>query len=186
MALYEFRCQRHGEIEEVRRMGDLMPAVCQTCGRYAHKTFSVPHVQEDRTRFWRGRDGTRYSSALGCDLPESRSEIVALARAKGVELDAHEMPHIKRAVEAGRAKRQGENLTAREIYRHIAEPREQAPTLLETLQRSGKQQAVAERIAVGYDNWSDRGALSASEMARKGAEALGSGPSVLNKGKPVE
>lgn len=183
--IYEFRCIRHGQFEEHRSMGDLRPIVCQNCGRYARKAFSVPHFQEDRTRFW-SRNGSRYSSALGCELPESRSAIAALAKAKGVELDAHEMPHIQRAIEAGRAKRAGEQMNPREVLAHIAEPHEPAPTLLETLRQSGKQRAVAERIAVGYENWSDRGANSQSEMARKGAAVLGEGAAVLNGGKPVE
>jgi hypothetical protein len=184
---YEFECPRHGRSEEPRQMGDFRPVVCDTCGRYAHKAFSLPHVQEDRTRFWRGKDGTRYSAAFGCELPDSRSGIQALARERGVELDAHELPHIQRAMEVGRAKREGVKMDSREVMAHIAEPKEQADSMLDTLRRAPEstKRAIAERIAVGYENWRDRGAQSEAEMSRKGAEALGAGASVLNHGKPV-
>jgi putative FmdB family regulatory protein len=185
MPVYEFECRRHGRYEEHRQMGDFRPLVCDTCGRYAFKIFSVPNFQEDRSRFWRGRDGSRYSSALGCELPDSRGDIAALARAKGIEFDAHEMPHVKRAVEVGRAKREGVELNSREILAHINEPKEEAPSLAETLRRSGKMQAISERIAVGFENWRDRGALSEAAFAQKAAQAVAAGPSILNDGNPV-
>lgn len=187
MALYEFECPRHGRMEEHRSMGDLMPTVCQTCGQFARKAFSVPQFTEDRTRFWRDSNGGRYSAAFGEQLPDSRSGVEALAKQKGIELDAHEMPHIKRAIEVGRAVREGVGMDSREAYRHIAEPKEPAPTLAETLRRAPEsvKRNIAERVAVGYENWSDRGAISGAEFARRGAEALGSGASVLNKGEPV-
>ena len=166
-------------------MGDFRPLVCDTCGRYAHKIFSVPHFQEDRSRFWRDSGGGRHSSAFGCDLPDSRSAIRALARERGIEFDAHDMPHVKRAIEVGKAKREGVELNSREILAHINEPKEEAPSLAETLRRSGKMQAVSERIAVGFENWRDRGALSEAAFAQKAAQAVAAGPSILNDGNPV-
>jgi putative FmdB family regulatory protein len=185
MPVYEFECRRHGRYEEQRQMGDFRPLVCDTCGRYAHKIFSLFQFQEDRARMWRGKDGTRYSAAFGEELPDSRSGIRALARERGVELDAHDMPHVKRAIEVGRAKREGVELNSREILAHINEPKEEAPSLAETLRRSGKMQAVSERIAVGFENWRDRGALSEAAFAQKAAQAVAAGPSILNDGNPV-
>lgn len=180
MARYGYNCVQHGETEVNVPIGTAPPVMpCETCGRTSERIFTVPHFTEDRSRFWRGKDGTRYSSALGCELPDSRREIERLARAKHVELDAHELPHVKRAAEAGAAIRAGELRDGKEVYRHIAEPRPDPVPLVETLRKSGKMRAVAERIAVGYENWSDRGKDSAAEMARKGAEALAAGPSVL-------
>jgi len=181
-----YRCANHGDFEDTFRVGQAPTSVpCRTCHTPTTRVFTAPHFQEDRTRLWRDGNGGRYSAAFGGELPDSKAEIQALAKQRGIELDAHEMPHIKRAVEAGRAVRSGENLTSRDVFAHINEPKEPAPTLVETLRKSGRQQAIAERIAVGYENWRDRGALSGAEMARKGAEAIGSGMSLLNDGKPV-
>ena len=166
-------------------MGDLRPVVCDTCGRYAYKTIGSFQFTEDRRRFWQNGQGTRHSSAFGREAPSSRSEERAMCKQQGIELDAHQMPHIKRAIEVGRARREGEDLSSREILAHINEPKEQAPSLAETLRQSGKMQAVSERIAVGFENWRDRGALSADSFAQKAAQAVAAGPSVLNNGEPV-
>lgn len=180
MARYGYQCVLHGETELNVPIGTAPPAVpCSACGRTAERIFTVPHFQEDRSRMWRGKDGTRYSSALGCELPESRRDIEALAKSRGVELDAHELPHVKRAVEVGRARRNGEDVAPKEVYAAINEPRPDPIPLVETLRKSGKMRAVAERVAVGFENWSDRGTDSAAEMTRKGAEALAAGPAVL-------
>jgi putative FmdB family regulatory protein len=185
MPVYEFECRRHGRYEEHRQMGDFRPLVCDTCGRYAHKIFSLFQFQEDRRRMWRNGHGSRLSSAFGREAPESRAEERAMCKEQGIELGAHEMPHIQRAIEIGKAKREGVALNSREILAHINEPKEEAPSLAETLRRSGKMQAISERIAVGYENWRDRGALSEAAFAQKAAQAVAAGPSILNDGNPV-
>ncbi len=168
-------------------MGHVAPAACPACGVECPKIFSVPHVQEDRTRFWRDGKGGRYSSALGQELPDSRAGIEAVCKARGIELTSpSELPHVRRAVEVGRAMKQGVSLTSKETFAHIAEPKEPAPSLAETLRRSGKMRAVMERIEVGYDNWRDRGAQSAAQMAALGVQALGEGAAILNPKKPVD
>lgn len=162
-------------------MGHTQPALCPDCGALCPKLISVPNFQEDRTRFWRNGNGGRFSSALGQELPDSRAGVDAVCKAKGIEMTSPaELPHVRRAAEVGRAKRAGEQISPKQVHEHIAEPRPDPIPLAETLRKSGKMRAVAERAAAGYENWPDRGAQSASEMARKGAAALAEGAAVLN------
>lgn len=61
----------------------LMP--CPVCQRARPQVFSPPMFVEDRLRFWSGPLGNGYSTALGEQMPSSRTERDRRAKAKGIE-----------------------------------------------------------------------------------------------------
>jgi hypothetical protein len=111
-----------------------------------------------------------------------------MCRQRGIEMtDMQELPHLARAAEIGRAMRGGDKIDSKEAMRYIAEPGSEPIPLAETLRKSGKMRDIMQRIEVGYENWSDRGANSSVEMARKGAQAASEGFAVTRTEKnPVD
>lgn len=103
-----------------------------------------------------------------------------MCKMRGIEMTGpSELPHLRRAAEVGRAVRAGEKISSKEVVMHIDEPKAPPIPLAETLRKMGKQRAVAERAAVGFDNWSDRGAQSAAALAEKGRQVRHAGVAEL-------
>lgn len=111
MAVYQYQCVHCERVfDETFSMGTAPGfADCANCGSVGTRCFTAPHFTEDRTRFWRSANGTRFSQALGEDMPDSRKERDQLAKAKGIEfMGRSETPdHIKRAAEYGRHLKSG-------------------------------------------------------------------------------
>lgn len=88
MPMYGFECTSCGrEFDYYARMSEIAHASpgCPYCHGTSRRIFSVPQYSEDRTRFFRGATGTRYSHMLGQDMPESRSEFHRICEQKGIE-----------------------------------------------------------------------------------------------------
>lgn len=64
---------------------DERPLRCDLDGLEGLQVFHPPHFSEDRCRLWRGPTGSRFSYALGAEMPESRQARDKLAKEKGVE-----------------------------------------------------------------------------------------------------
>lgn len=138
MALYSYRCS-HGDFDESYPMGTAPAVLPCTRGCEATRVITIPGFIEDRSRFWRAADGSRYSQALGEQMPESRREIAALAKAKGVEFMAgDEIPsHIIRAKEYGQhIKSGGESLPPDQVAAMVSPPSAPVKSVLERLRES--------------------------------------------------
>lgn len=87
MARYAFACAENHETVVTHPMeGPPLPTrvVCE-CGRLAHRVYGF-NFQEDRTRFFRNPvDGTKFSYALGREMPDNRSEYHQLLDANRCE-----------------------------------------------------------------------------------------------------
>lgn len=99
--------------------------------------------------------------------------------------DPTELPHLRRAIEIGKYTKH-DRIDPKEVYAQVRPPQEPAPTLVETLRKSGRMKDVMDRIAVGYENWSDRGQGSMEQIAQKAAAAVAEGSATLRDGKPVD
>lgn len=86
MAQYAYACAGDHETVVHATMGEAPTTVlCETCGRRAHRVYGF-HFSEDRTRFFRnGIDGTKFSYALGKEMPDNRNEYHAILEATGSE-----------------------------------------------------------------------------------------------------
>lgn len=86
MPQFDVRCPEHGVQTVVRSMNDDRKFTCPQCGARAAWIVTPFFFQEDRMRLWRNPvNGTRYSFALGAEMPDSVRERDKLAREKGVE-----------------------------------------------------------------------------------------------------
>lgn len=102
MPFYDVACPEHGVLEVYCRASAAASEMpCPVCNAPSPQVFHAFAFQEDRTRFWRGPSGSRYSYALGENMPETRGERDRLCREKGIEfVGKREMPDTwKRAVE---------------------------------------------------------------------------------------
>jgi hypothetical protein len=137
--IFPYRCPNHGEFEMNHRVGEAPSAdYCPDCLNESPRIFTAPLFQEDRVRFYRRNDGTRYSSALGEDMPDSRRDAERLAKSKGIEfMTRDEVPsYLKFAKEYGaHLKRGGERLDNGVAAQLMSPPSEPAPTLVETLRK---------------------------------------------------
>ncbi|MDE2102032.1 MAG: zinc ribbon domain-containing protein [Patescibacteria group bacterium] len=140
MPLYEYQCDE-GVFDVRRPMGEAAAQEpCPSCGKLARRVFTAPHFTEDRTRFWRNSRGTRFCGSLGEDLPDSRKDAEALARAKGVEfMTSDEVPaNLRFAQEYGRhLKHGGDRINNAAAARAMSAPQEPAKTIVEALRESG-------------------------------------------------
>ena len=84
---YSYSCRACGEHEIERSIKDHIPKqiYCYEHGLFCDRRFTPPYFQEDRLRFFKGRDGSKYSYALGQQMPDSRQERDRIAKEKGVE-----------------------------------------------------------------------------------------------------
>lgn len=87
MPLYDWKCGTCKAVYETfSSMADF--AAPYHCGRPSARHFNarnIPQFTEDRLRFWRGHEGSRYSFALGQEMPQTRKEMNRIAEAKGIE-----------------------------------------------------------------------------------------------------
>jgi hypothetical protein len=86
MPLYEITCPNCGPrdiVASIKEAKATMP--CDVCEATSPQVFHPPRFVEDRLRFWKGPMGTRYSTALGCEMPNSRGERDRVAKERGVE-----------------------------------------------------------------------------------------------------
>lgn len=138
MTTYVYRCA-HGDFDARFPMGTAPGSTPCARGCAAQRVFTAPHVTEDRVRFWRNNQGTRYSSALGADLPDTRRDVEALARSRGIEmLPRAEIPdNVRRTIEYGRHLRSGgdriDNATAAAM---MEPPKPPVKTVLERVRES--------------------------------------------------
>lgn len=108
MPLYEYRCPNCDCIDDLRHEANAAIFVsCLICQGRCERHFgpdSVPHFQEDRLRFFRlshAGPSDRHSYALGQDMPDSRSELKRLEKAKGIEfVSRRDMPEQWKALAA--------------------------------------------------------------------------------------
>lgn len=88
MPLYAFDCTNCGrDFDYFAKMSEISAAApgCPYCHAPGRRVFTVPQYSEDRTRFFRGPSGSRYSYMLGQNMPESRAEFHKICEQKGIE-----------------------------------------------------------------------------------------------------
>jgi putative FmdB family regulatory protein len=137
MPQYVYACEAHGEFDEFHRIGRQPDATrCKACAAEAKRVYTVPYFLEDRTRFYRGPDGSRYCANLGTDMPDSRREAEVLAKSKGIEfMTRDEVPaHIRNAQAYGAHLKSGgdrlDNAAAAEL---LSPPKEKPKSIVELL-----------------------------------------------------
>lgn len=84
MPRYDGLCKLHG-VREVVARPDERPLRCDLDGLEVQQIFHPPQFTQDSCRLWRGVNGTRFSHALGAEMPDTRQARDRLAREKGVE-----------------------------------------------------------------------------------------------------
>lgn len=82
---YDVMCITCGKQEAIAPMSVSDYAECPVCERPRPKAISLFQFTEDRLRLWSGPMGNGYSTALGEQMPATRSERDRLAKKKGVE-----------------------------------------------------------------------------------------------------
>lgn len=139
---FEYRCPTDGPFDSAHPIGQAPPAaICPMCCTVAERYFSSESVfnfQEDRIRFARPHQGTRFSAALGQDIPDSRSELNRLCKEKGIEFVGSDLPpNWKAAREYGQhLKAGGERLPQDAAAAMMEPPKTPAVTVTELLKKS--------------------------------------------------
>ena len=86
MATYEFRCSKHGSMEAFGVMSSPPKGIpCKTCGKFSPRRFTPPQFTEDKTRFYRAPDGSKFNPVTGTAMPDSGKEYYKQLESIGAE-----------------------------------------------------------------------------------------------------
>lgn len=105
MPVYPLSCANCGDQETFATMSEARKTdllACPVCERPRPRRIVLFQHTEDRTHMWKGPLGNGYSTALGEQMPDSRSERDRLAKKKGIEFctKAELLADSKEAAEA--------------------------------------------------------------------------------------
>jgi hypothetical protein len=101
VATYNFECPNCYvvEVDASIHVGVRRYEPCPGCGYLSERLYTAPQTQEDRLRFYRNQYGTRWSYAIGAEMPESRSERRRIERERGIMFDDQLTPKERTMVE---------------------------------------------------------------------------------------